>query len=165
MFKGFVISYAIIIGLYASLFYAAAYESGFYFVGIIYLLMLIPLAIYGGWKYRVSPTSWRGIFFSFDGNFREFLGLFIKELLLTLITFGIYGSWMAVKIQKYLFSHTKIGDLRLGFQGDGTKLFGINILGVLLSYITLEIYLPIFIKNKFNFTIGNTSISNGEGQK
>lgn len=164
MFKGFLIAYALLLGLYGAIVMTAFVSYGWIFFVLFYILMLvlIPFAVYGAWRYRVSRTSWRGIFFSFDGNFREFLKIFLPNLLLTILTLGIYGSWLRVKLQKYLFSHTRIGDLRLNFNGEGSTLFGINFLGIFLSVITLYIYLPFFIKNRFNFTVNNTSITDGE---
>jgi len=163
MFKGFLIAYGIIIGFYISIFMMAFYTYGFILIGIFYILLilLIPFAIYGAWKYRVSRTSWRGIFFYFDGNFSEFLKLFLKELLLTIITLGIYGAWMRVNLQKYLFSHTHIGNLSFNFHGKGWDLFVINLLGILLIYPTIFMYLPIWVKDRFNFSINHTSISDG----
>ncbi len=167
MFIGFLIMYAIIISFYASLIFFATFTSGFFVLIGIYLLMLIliPFAIFGGWKYRISRTSWRGIFFSFDGDFKEFLILFVKNLLLTILTLGIYGAWMRVAVQKYLISHTKIGNLRFNFRGTGGDLFGINILGFILLYPTLFLYMPIFIKNRFNFSVENTYIEYGNNRQ
>ena len=167
MFIGFLIMYAIIISFYASLIFFATFTSGFFVLIGIYLLMLIliPFAIFGGWKYRISRTSWRGIFFSFDGDFKEFLGVFIKSLIFTILTFGIYGAWMRVEVQKYLLSHTKIGDLRFNFRGTGGDLFGINILGAILLYPTLFLYMPIFLKNRFNFSVENTYIEKGNNRQ
>jgi uncharacterized membrane protein YjgN (DUF898 family) len=167
VFFGFLIMYGSIILFYASIFLISTLSYGFVVLLCIYLLILIliPFAIFGGWKYRVSRTSWRGIFFSFDGDFKEFLGLFIKNIIFTLLTFGIYGAWMRVDIQKYLLSHTKIGKLRFNFRGTGGDLFGINIVGALLLYPTLFLYIPIFLKNRFNFSIENTYIEDGNNRQ
>ncbi len=163
MFKGFLIAYLIILGFYGLAGAFMYIPFGYVLLGIAYLLILalIPFAIFGAWRYRISRTSWRGIFFSFDGDFREFLKLFIKGIILTLLTLGIYGAWMRVSIQQYLFSHTKIGDLRLDFHGKGEDLLIINIGYTILSYITLFILLPLFIKKRFEFSINNTTLSNG----
>jgi len=167
MFKGFLVAYLILISFYVTLIIGSQSEYAFIFICIFYLggILFFPFAIYGGWKYRVSRTSWRGIFFKFDGNFGEFVKIYFKAIFLTIITFGIYGAWMRVKIQKYLFSHTNIGHLRLGFAGKGDDLFVINLLGGLLFYITLGMYIPVWIKNRFHFTINNTFIDNGEIKK
>ncbi len=167
MFKGFVIAYFIFIGFYASLSLMALWTYAWIFIILFYILLiiLIPFAIYGTWRYRITRTSWRGIFFTFDGNFKEFLKIFVPQLLLTLITFGIYASWMRVKLMKYLFSHTRIGKIRMDFHGDGASFFGINFVGILLSYITLFLYSPVWIKDRVNFTINHTSLNDGEQQR
>ena len=168
MFRGFVIVY----GIFFSIFLVPVIFNFIpflglimIFVGYILMLILIPFAIYGAWRYRLSRTSWRGIYFSFNGDFKEFLKLFFVSVLLTIITFGIYGAWMRVKIQKFLFSHTKFGNMKLGFHGEGADLFVINLLGFILSYITLGLYLPIFLKDRFNFTIDHLSLDDGKNKK
>lgn len=166
MFKGFAIAYGIFFIFFIVPMYFLS-SMAFYILPIFYLLMLfvIPLAIYGGWRYRVSRTSWRGIFFSFDGELGEFIRMFLVHGFLTLITLGIYGPWLRVKIQKYLFSHTKIGNLKLDFHGSGGTLLGINILGAILTVVTVYIYLPIFFKERFNFTINNATIEDGNKRR
>jgi len=166
MFRGFVIVYGFfLILLFLGSLLPPTWVLGL--LGLFYLSMivLIPFAIFGGWRYRVSRTSWRGIFFSFDGNLRDFIKLFVPQILLTIITLGIYGPWMRVKLQKYLFGHTSIGDLKFDFHGKGVDLFVINLVGGLLSVITLYLYIPIFIKDRFNFTINNTTLQNGDKRR
>jgi len=167
MFKGFLIAYLIIIGFYTIIIVGSATKFAVIFILLFYIgaIIFFPFAIYGGWKYRISRTSWRGVFFNFDGNFKEFIGIYFKSIFFTIITFGIYGAWMRVKLQKYLFSHTKIGHLRFGFAGKGEDLFVINLLAGILYLVTFGLYIPVWIKNRFTFTISNTFIDNGEIKK
>lgn len=167
MFKGFLIVYALIIGYYVSAYLVQSYEWGFIAVLVVYALfiLVLPLAIYGAFRYRLTRTSWRGIFFQFDGNFKEFLKIYIPGFLLAIVTLGIYMPWLRVKIMDYLFSHTKLGDLQFGFKGDGGTLFGINIVGVILTTITLYLYIPVYIKDRFNFTVNHTTITDGVNTK
>ena len=159
MFKGFIIAYGIIFALFGLI---ILFPMAFilFYVGLI---LLGPVAIFGAWKYRLSRTSWRGIFFSFRGNMTEFLKLYFKNIFLTIITLGIYGSWMRVNIMKYLLSHSQFGQYKLDFKGSGGEMFGINITGIILSVITLYIYLPWFIANSFNFTINNVEVEQEDG--
>lgn len=154
MFKGFIIAYGLILSLFF-LVYLFPMGIVLMYVGLI---LLGPIAIFGAWRYRMSRTSWRGIFFSFRGNLTEFLKLYFKNLLFTIFTLGIYGSWMRVNIMEYLFSNSQFGQYRLDFRGSGGELFGINILGIFLSLITLYIYLPWYITNSFNFTVNNIEV-------
>jgi len=160
VFKGFLIIYAVFIGL---IFIMGYYPQGILWLYLI-LILVIPLALFGGWRYRVSKTSWRGIYFTFDGNFSEFLKVYFVGVFYLIITFGIYSPWFRVRIMKYLFSHTRLGQYRFSFVGDGGDLFFINLAGGLLSIITLYIYIPWYMKDRFNFTINNIVIEH-DGKK
>jgi uncharacterized membrane protein YjgN (DUF898 family) len=152
IFRGFVIAYSILAVSILLVFFSP------YLIFIFYLILflIMPFAIFGAWRYRISRTSWRGIYFSFDGNMREFFNLFFLHFILTILTFGIYGSWFNVKIMNYLFSHTRFGQYKMNFVGKGEDLFVINLLGVILTFITFGIYGAWYLKNRFHFTIENT---------
>ncbi|WP_410482280.1 DUF898 family protein [Riemerella anatipestifer] len=55
--------------------------------------MIIPFAIHGSFRYRMSRTSYRGIRFGYRGNRKEFIKKFLKWTLFTIVTFGIYAAW------------------------------------------------------------------------
>ncbi|MFK8008114.1 MAG: YjgN family protein [Saprospiraceae bacterium] len=154
MFKGFIMAYGLIFCMILMVYLFPMAVILFY----IGLILLGPIAIFGAWRYRLSRTSWRGIFFSFRGNLTDFVKLYLKNLFLTIFTLGIYGSWMRVNIMTYLMSHSQFGQYRLDFRGSGGELFGINLGGIILSIITLYIYLPWYIANSFNFTINNIEV-------
>ena len=42
----------------------------------------------------------------FDGRAIQLFGNWIKWLLLTVITLGIYGFWLNIKIKKWITKHT-----------------------------------------------------------
>ena len=154
LFRGFIIVYlifAVLIGIFF------LYPMSFLLLYLV-IYLLIPYAVFGAWRYRLSKTSWRGIYFTFNGRMREFFNIFIWHGFLVLITFGIYSSWFRVKIMKYLFSHTKFGQYELDFDGEGDELFSINIVGMILTVVTLGIYTPWYIAKRFNFTIRNIAV-------
>ena len=43
---------------------------------------------------------------TFDGNGAQLFGNYIKWFLLTLITFGIYGFWLSIKMKQWVVKHT-----------------------------------------------------------
>ena len=51
-------------------------------------LILVPLALVGARRYRLSRMSWRGIRFSFRGPASDFVKLFVLGTFLTSLTFG-----------------------------------------------------------------------------
>ena len=112
MFKGFIKAIAIV-GVLVIILQASQFSKngammviGFtiYILGI---LTLIPLAIHGGLRYRMSRTSWRGIHFGYRGNLRELFGICFKGMLLTILTLGIYGSWFQCNLRRYLESNIR----------------------------------------------------------
>ncbi len=164
VFRGFIKVYVILILLYGFLFYAMQTQNEvlmFSAIGIFYLflLLVIPFAIHGAVRYRSSRSSWRGIHFKYLGDRAEFFWLYIKGILLTLVTLGIYGAWFQVDIRKYIFSHLRFGNLSFDFKGDGGGLFWINLKMILLMYPTLGIYSFWYYKNLWQFYAENTTIT------
>ncbi len=133
---------------------------GFLFY-IIAIMLLVPVAVHGSNKYRLSRTSWRGIHFGYRGVLKELVALFIPQMLLTVVTFGIYGSWMHCELRKYIMAHTRFGNVEFRFDGKGGDLFIIKLKGVLLSIITLGIYSLWYMKNRVAFEIDNTKVIQG----
>ncbi len=164
VFRGFIKVYIILISLYGFLFYSMQTQNEvlmFSAIGIFYLflLLVVPFAIHGAVRYRSSRSSWRGIHFKYLGDRVEFFWLYIKGVLLTLVTIGIYGAWFQVDIRKYIFSHLRFGNLSFDFRGDGGRLFWINLKMILLMYPTLGIYSFWYYKNLWKFYAENTTIT------
>ncbi len=88
------------------------------------LLVLIQVAFYRMWRYRLTRTTWRGIRFGLDGSTWHFLGLSVGWTLLTVLTLGMAYPWMRVALMRYRIQHTRFGQTRFGFAGSGKALFG-----------------------------------------
>ena len=43
---------------------------------------------------------------TFDGNGGQLFGNYIKWFLLTIVTFGIYGFWLSIKMKQWIVKHT-----------------------------------------------------------
>ncbi len=166
MFRGFIIIYFLVLSFYGltTLIAQGTISMGFILIIYLFILAIIPLAIFGSVRYRVTRTSWRGIHFGFDGNLGDFYVLFLKELFLTLITLGIYTPWMIRNSVDYFARHLRIGDNEFEFQGSGWSLLGILLGGFILTLFTFYIYLPIFRKNIFNYYVNNIAVFNKEGE-
>lgn len=166
IFRGFIKAVVILGGLYLMLYLMAT--SGdpilpvaglllFYAV----LLVLIPLAIHGSVKYRMSRTSWRGIHFGYRGNRNELLKKFIGDALLTVITFGIYSFWMTVNLRRYVLGNIRFGNVEFRYTGRGSDYFAVFLKGYFLTVITFGIYFFWFAKDMFNFWINNIHLVQG----
>jgi uncharacterized membrane protein YjgN (DUF898 family) len=83
---------------------------------------LVPVAIVGARRYRLSRTSWRGIRFAFRGPTFEYVKIFLGGGLLTLLTLGVHYPIWATRRQSFLVSHSYFGSQRCRFDGDGRPL-------------------------------------------
>ncbi len=88
------------------------------------LFVLIQVAFYRMWRYRLTRTTWRGIRFGLDGSTWRFLGLSVGWTLLSVVTLGMAYPWMRVALMRYRIQHTRFGQTRFDFAGSGKALFG-----------------------------------------
>jgi uncharacterized membrane protein YjgN (DUF898 family) len=61
--------------------------------------------------------------FEFDGDWREFAPIAFTNLLLTIVTLGVYTFWARTRERRYLWSRTRFIDDRLEWTGTGLELF------------------------------------------
>jgi uncharacterized membrane protein YjgN (DUF898 family) len=126
------------------------------------VLGIIPLAIHGSYRYRMSRTSWRGIRFGYRGNRNEFMVSFYKWVLYAVITLGIYGAWFSINVRRYVLSNIKIGDVSFKYEANGGDYFWLNFKSYFLSIITLGIYSFWWYSDLFAFYVNNLSLEKGE---
>ena len=68
----------------------------------------LPWAICIRERWYAKHTIIDGKQLVFDGTGAQLFGNYIKWFLLTLITFGIYGFWVSIKMKAWVVSHTHI---------------------------------------------------------
>lgn len=161
MFKGFIKAIFIFLVLYGLLFLFLYLKFPLVGLLLFYLgfLAILPLAIHGSYRYRMSRTSWRGIRFGYRGEKKELATNFFKWIFLTVITFGIYGSWMSINLRKYLLGNVRFGNIEFDYDGDGGDYFVLNLKGYFLTIFTLGIYLFWWQKDLFEYYIDNLSLN------
>lgn len=71
--------------------------------------------------------------FQFTGRWQEFLPIALSNLLLTLVTLGIYRFWAKARERQYLWSRTRLIDDHLEWTGTGKEMF----LGFLIVFLAL----------------------------
>jgi uncharacterized membrane protein YjgN (DUF898 family) len=167
MFRGFIkviIFYIVLITLlYGAIILSEGgqnmtiYWSGFLLFYLLFFAVL-PLMLHGAYRYRMSRTSWRGIRFGYRGSKKELYGKFFQWLGLTIITLGIYSTWMEINLKKYLIGNVRGGDAKFKYNGNGTDLFLIYLVGYFATIFTLGIYSFWWQKNIYNYLIDNISI-------
>ena len=56
------------------------------------------------WKTKHTVVDGQRLYF--DGTGAQLFGNWIKWFLLTIITFGIYGFWLQIKMEQWIVKHT-----------------------------------------------------------
>src|SRR5688572_4682602 len=80
--------------------------------------------------------------FNFTGEWKEFLPIAITNLLLTIVTLGIYRFWAKARERRYLWSRTHFIDDHLEWTGTGKEMF----IGFLIVFLIL---IPFFLVFQF----------------
>ena len=78
--------------------------------------------------------------FGFDGNWQDFAKIAFPNLLLTIVTLGIYRFWATTRERQYLWAHSRFVDERLEWTGTGKELF----VGFVLVFILFILPLSLF---------------------
>ena len=124
----------------------------------LFILVVVPLAMVGARRYRLSRTSWRGIRFSFRGEAREFVKLFLMGSLLSTLTLGLYYPFFETRRYGFMVSHSHIGSQKFDFDGEGRALFGRFLVALLLTPLTLGLSWIWFLAGKQRYFWEHTSI-------
>jgi len=149
--------------LVAAIAYIAYYVENVIFIVLAYyiipflLVLLTPYALHGMMRYRTSRSSWRGIHFAYIGSLPVLFRIFVKGMLPTIITLGIYAPWLANDLRKYIIEHIRFGNVRFQYAGKGNELFVIHLKGIILTVLTLGIYSFWYQKNLYNYYINQTT--------
>jgi len=69
----------------------------------------------------------------FHGTAKEYFGIWIVNVLLSIVTLGIYGAWAKVRDKKYFYGNTYIDDQNFSYHARGLQIF----IGRLIVFIAL----------------------------
>lgn len=127
-----------------------------------------------GASQRGTPTNSVPQVVIFTGSGAEYFGIWIVNLLLTIVTIGIYSSWAKVRRLQYFYRHTELAGSSFDFHGDPIKIFigRVIALAMLIAYnfsvrlhslltlvvvVAIAIVMPWLLRNSFRFRLYNTS--------
>ncbi|MEI6751537.1 MAG: DUF898 family protein [Paludibacter sp.] len=89
------------------------------------------------YKMTIEGVEFKEKVFTFGGKFGSFISLFIGNLLLTIITLGIYGPWFMANMYKFFATNAKHGEHNLDFKGKGSDLFVIILVTLLIPMLVV----------------------------
>jgi uncharacterized membrane protein YjgN (DUF898 family) len=126
---------------------------------------------------RIEPSmdaTVRRLPIEFTGSGSEYFRIWIVNLLLLLVTLGLYWPWAKVRRQRYFWGNTLVDGDPLGFHGDPRQMFkGWALVGVLfvlynwasnfsavaglVAFVALAALWPALWRSSMAFRMGNTS--------
>ena len=74
--------------------------------------------------------------FRFTGNAREYFGIWIVNLVLSIVTFGIYSAWAKVRRETYFKNNSKVFDAAFGYHASGRQILK----GRFIAFIVLVFF-------------------------
>lgn len=115
--------------------------------------------------------------FNFTGEGAEFFKIWIVNILLTIITLGIYSAWAKVRTNRYFYSNTRLEGASFEYLADPVKILKGRIIAVVFFVLytlaqqlfpllapilvaVLLLALPWMIANSLRFRMRNTAFRN-----
>ena len=96
--------------------------------------------------------------FEFRGNGRDFFAIWIVNLLLSIVTLGIYSAWAKVRTKKYMHQNTYVAGHNFDYHATGGQILigRLIIIGALIIYSLASAFAPILalLMVLFVFAIG-----------
>ena len=110
----------------------------------------------------------------FTGTGAEYFGIWIVNLLLTIVTLGIYSAWAKVRRLQYFYRHTEIAGSSFDFHGSPVRILIGRVIALLMLFaynysvrlqsrltlvilVLLAVVMPWLLRNSFRFRLYNTS--------
>ncbi len=112
--------------------------------------------------------------FHFTGNGGEYFRIWIVNLLLSIVTLGIYSAWAKVRRLRYFYGHTSLDGASFGYHASPMailkgRLIAYAVVGVLallsevapllasVLYLPIAVLAPIIVVRSFRFRAANSS--------
>lgn len=107
---------------------------------------------------REAPGAAAGEALVWEGKAGELFAAWIKGLVLTILTLGIYRFWMKTALRRYIWSHLKLGGDAFEYTGTGGELFR----GFLIVFLTF--FLPAALLGLAAQWLGSTGTISQEAE-
>lgn len=115
--------------------------------------------------------------FLFSGNGSEYFKIWIVNILLSIVTLGIYSAWAKVRNKQYFYGNTHIADNTFEYTADPIKILKGRIIAValytalifanhistiayIIATVVFLLFLPVIILNSLKFNARHSSYRN-----
>ena len=92
-------------------------------------------------EYDKTPIQWR-----FHGTAKEYFGIWLSNLVLTVVTLGIFSAWAKVRRNRYMLGNTEIAGSVLQYHATGGMILigRIIAVGLIIAYSQISTFFPQF---------------------
>jgi len=121
-----------------------------------------------------APASYAPEPLRFTGTGSGYFGIWIVNLLLTIVTLGIYSAWAKVRRLQYFYRHTELAGSSFDFHGSAARILLGRVIAVILLFlynysirlhskvtlvviVALAVVMPWLLRNSFRFRLYNAS--------
>lgn len=89
--------------------------------------------------------------FEFTASAGEYFRIWIVNLFLTIITFGVYAAWAKVRTRRYIWANTSLAGHPFSFHGKPSAILKGNLIiaGIFIFYIALKKFEPVIAGGLF----------------
>jgi uncharacterized membrane protein YjgN (DUF898 family) len=92
---------------------------------------------------EAPPLTMRREGFVFSGNAREYFGIWIVNVLLTILTLGVYSAWAKVRRMRYFYGNTSLAGSSFDYHARPVKIL-IGRVVVLVAFALYNLALQVF---------------------
>nr|WP_277610974.1 YjgN family protein [Microbulbifer celer] len=99
----------------------------------------------GGDNRGGASAGKRHVGFVFSGNGYEYFKIWIVNILLTIVTLGIYAPWAKVRNAQYFYGNTSLDNASFAFTADPVKMLigRLIALGLLVAFMVIQSFSPL----------------------
>ena len=85
--------------------------------------------------------------FFFKGNAKEWFGIWIVNLLLSIVTIGIYSAWAKVRTQKYFYGNTFVDGRNFDYHATGGQILKgrLIVIAAIVAFQIISSLLPVAV--------------------
>ncbi|MDH4122159.1 MAG: YjgN family protein [Deltaproteobacteria bacterium] len=109
--------------------------------------LVLPWVILAAYRFRLSRLSWRQIHFACEGEFSAFVRRMYLDMLLVILSLGLYFPMVSIRMHQYLWSRIRLGNLRFTTDAGGMDYYRLYTWNALLTLLTLGVFRPWMVMN------------------
>jgi uncharacterized membrane protein YjgN (DUF898 family) len=162
LFLGYLKAMLVLAGVWGTMVLSQRYFPPGQILAVIVFIGLVPFALYGSMRFSMSRTSWRGIHFSFRGDLKELIKVYLLGSLLSIVTFGFYTPFFRTNLRSYWMNNIHIGDKRFEYDGHGRDLLTAYVVSSLLLIPTLGLSFLWFLAKEQRYNWNHTRLAGGQ---